>query len=100
MTLSKFIFEKYSSKSSVWSIYLKTSRYEGIVWSTDEKRWLAYIEVDGKEQLFGRFSNELVAVLALNDYYFENDLPPKNPDVNLLEPTLDSEKKKVSSFLS
>jgi hypothetical protein len=38
-----------------------TSKYKGVCWVTSEQVWMAYIRIDGKHTLLGRYHNEIFA---------------------------------------
>ena len=41
-----------------------TSRFKGVCWQEDRKRWAAYIHIDGKTNFLGRFTQEHDAAAA------------------------------------
>ncbi|APM39404.1 HNH endonuclease [Clostridium kluyveri] len=53
---------------------LKTSKYKGVYWNSQFKRWKARIQVDGKRILIGTFENEEDAARAYSEkalFYFK-----------------------------
>jgi hypothetical protein len=38
-----------------------TSKYKGVCWVTSEQVWMAYIRIDGKHTVLGRFRDEIFA---------------------------------------
>jgi hypothetical protein len=44
-----------------------TSRFKGVCWDKSEKKWIAYIGLNGKLKNLGRFENELDAANAYDD---------------------------------
>ena len=45
----------------------KTSRFKGVHWCDDSKRWVAQITLDGRSQEIGRFLDEIEAARAYDD---------------------------------
>ena len=43
-----------------------TSRYKGVYWNKQCKKWLAQIKIDGKKIYLGLFNNERTAAFAYN----------------------------------
>lgn len=43
-----------------------TSKYKGVRWENDRKRWRVDIRIDGKKKFLGRFTSEIEAALAYN----------------------------------
>lgn len=46
----------------------KSSRFKGVHWEDDRKKWRAYIYKNNRRTIIGRFDNELDAALAYNKY--------------------------------
>lgn len=44
-----------------------TSRFKGVFWETQTKRWRAVIRVDGKNRSLGRFGDEIAAAQAYDE---------------------------------
>jgi hypothetical protein len=42
----------------------RTSRYKGVSWNKDRRKWVAYIHVDGKSRQLGRYDEEAAAARA------------------------------------
>lgn len=42
----------------------KTSKYTGVSWSNDRRKWVAQMKVNGRQVLLGRFECEMDAALA------------------------------------
>lgn len=51
-----------------------TSQYIGVSWSTDRKKWVAAIGLNGKTIPVGRFTSELEAAIARDTYIKEQGL--------------------------
>jgi hypothetical protein len=62
-----------------------TSRYKGVSWHKQNKKWVAYIGVDGSLHHLGCFTSEEAAARAYNraaraawgDFACLNDVPPR-----------------------
>jgi len=50
-----------------------TSRFPGVSWSTERKKWYAVIYKNGKSKNLGRFTSELEAALAYQNALLESN---------------------------
>jgi hypothetical protein len=63
-----------------------TSRFKGVSWSKDKRKWRARIKADGREHQLGRFANEedaaraydSAALAAFGEYAFPNFPVPES----------------------
>jgi hypothetical protein len=63
-----------------------TSKYVGVSYSKRDKKWLAYIQVDGKRKFVGRFDEENDAARARNDAVAAHGLnSPKNHIIDTID---------------
>lgn len=53
----------YSGKSNS----KKTSKYKGVSWCNDMKRWVAKTQINGKHKYLGSYTTEIEAALAYNN---------------------------------
>lgn len=51
-----------------------TSRYKGVSWSNERKRWCTGVTVKGKRTALGRYTDEIEAAKAYDKYILENNL--------------------------
>lgn len=54
----------------------KTSKYTGVHFATQEKKWVAKIRKDGKQKYIGIFSDEIEAAKAYNHWaikYYQDE---------------------------
>ena len=51
-----------------------TSKYKGVWWSNERKRWCSGVRVKGKRIALGRYTDEIEAAKAYDDYVNENNL--------------------------
>ena len=51
-----------------------TSRYKGVSWSNERKRWCVGVTVKGKRTALGRYTDEIEAAKAYDKYILEQNL--------------------------
>jgi hypothetical protein len=61
---------------------ISTSKYIGVSWSEQRKRWCVYVRFDNKRYGVGRFINELDAAIAHDNFIKEMDLLTKGYKLN------------------
>lgn len=66
----------FSNRNTNASVKRKgsTSKYKGVSWSTERKRWAVYITVNKKRKGIGRFEDEIEAAKAYDKYVLDNNL--------------------------
>ena len=60
-----------------------SSKFKGVYWNREQRRWKSYITIDGKQKYLGSFTNEIDAAEAYNtaatkyfgDYACMNNIP-------------------------
>jgi len=60
----------------------KSSKYFGVSWNTNHKKWIAQIVKNGKQFCGGRFDDELDAAKGVNQLCEKLRISPKNPDIH------------------
>ena len=51
-------------RNAVWSNLVKTSKFKGVSWDSERKRWRACIVIGKRQKLIGRFKSETEAADA------------------------------------
>jgi hypothetical protein len=62
-----------------------TSKYKGVSWLKERKKWRVQIRLKGEKPKYGGiFRNELDAAKEVNQLCEELGIPPKNPEINAI----------------
>lgn len=56
--------EETTQRKNCYTHHKGTSKYKGVHWSKDRKRWVSSIRINGKKNILGRFKNEKIASAA------------------------------------
>ena len=61
----------------------KTSKYFGVSWNTEKKKWKARLTYNQKQYYGGYFENEEHAAMKINFLCDKLEIERKNPTINL-----------------
>jgi len=77
----------------------KQNLFHGIYWHKTNKKWVAHLQVDGRNKYGGSFDNEVDAAKKVNQMCQEIKIAPRNPEI-ICENVLDQSIINDSSFVT